>query len=60
LDADELETSVSASECWKSYSFVNVKQPIDKLKFTAVNDCWKKLWSKAVMIFVDSQTIRTK
>jgi hypothetical protein len=46
------ETFVTISECWKSYSTadytVNIKESMNVLRFTALNDCWKKLWSEAV------------
>jgi hypothetical protein len=31
-----------------AHSTVNVNKPIDMLKFTTVNGCWKKLWPEAV------------
>jgi hypothetical protein len=52
LDADEKETFVTISECWKSYSTadytVNIKESMNVLQSTTLNDCWKKLWPEAV------------
>jgi hypothetical protein len=51
LDAGEKEF-VTISEWWKSYSTadytVKIKESINVLRSTALNDCWKQLWPEAV------------
>ena len=48
LDANKHNASVAAHVHCKSYNNVNAQQSMDELKITALNACWKKLWSEAV------------